>query len=199
MALDTYLKRVKKIIPASGQMKVSGVGELVFVESASGFFQLQADNRQPIQIKSRFKIRMQEFRDLTITNESSTNELTVVLWIARGDVDYNEIVLPQTVCTNFPIDLANNANVKIPGIDSDGRRRKQLTITLRPSLAQNVQIYDGDPTGTGLLLAIIGASSSGGGFAIETDGDVWLKNVTGGAIVSTGAAPDIGVMQTFYV
>lgn len=199
MPIDTYLKRVRRVIAANGSVKIPGVGELIFVESASSYFTLQADQRMPIQTKSRFKMRMEEFRALEITNPSATDELTVVLWVGRGDIDYTEVVLPQTINSSVAIDLADDGKLEIPGIDSEGRRRKQITVSMRPALANHLQIFDDDPDNGGALLAIIAASSSGGGFAIETDGTLWLKNKTGGAIQSTGATPDVAIMQTFYL
>jgi hypothetical protein len=202
MSSQTFLKRyVKRITVAQQSVDIPGAGSFIFVESASQAFQIQIDQKQRSDVKGRFKLNYapDEFRRLTIYN-TGTATLTVIIWIGAGGISYDEIVIPQTVITGQTVALADDGEMSCVGVNASGQRRKQITITLRPSLAGRVEVYSIDSAGVkDDLLAIVAASSSGGGFAIETDVDLIIRNKTGGAISSTVDPRDIAVAETFYV
>lgn len=198
MALQTYLKRYVKAIGAGKSLRIPGKGDFFFIESASKTFTIQRDDGQSMDAKGRFKLRFtpEVFTSLTITNLSATDTLFVTLWIGSGDISYDEIVLPQTTLIGQVVTLADGATLVLPGVNDDGQRRKQVTITLRPALAGRIEVYDND---NNTLLAIVAAASSGGGFAIETDANLRLKNKTGLAIDSETDPRDIAVSETWYL
>lgn len=200
--IQTYLNRYERTVGASKNLIIPGDGDFVFVESASRFFSLQPEDRSTLQTKGRFKMRLEPFRRLTVTNLSDTEALKLVLWVGKGDISYDEIVLPQTVLIGAEIDLDPTDTQDFRGVDTTGRRRKQFTLTLRPGLDGhgNIAVYEIDEIGqaaNGTLLAIIGAASSGGGFAIETDQNLRIVNNMDVNVNSTD--PDIAVAETRYL
>lgn len=200
--IETYLNRIQRTIAAGASLVIPGDGNFIFVESASNYFELQPEDRRTIQLKGRFKALFEPFRRITLTNTSSTEKLTVVLWIGKGDISYDEIVLPQTVMVGADIDLDAGEEQDFAGVDSQGRRRKQFTLTLRPGLDGHghIAVYEIAEIGQvadGELIAIIGAASAGGGFAIETDQNLRIVNNMDVNVNSTD--PDIAVAETRYL
>jgi hypothetical protein len=114
---------------------------------------------------------------------------------------------PRLRAVGHSISLANGGTYDLPGRARNdevyrkagvefGRQRYKLTITLKPSLSGKIWVTS---KRTGNLLALIAAGGAGGGYAVQTDDDVTIKNDTGDAIQSSGSSPDFAVMEEFYV
>jgi hypothetical protein len=172
-------------------------GSVIFVEKASADFEFKLDNgpRQAARQNLICNFAPEIFQTLRLFNLSATEVLWVVIWTGVAGVTFNEFVLPPTAMVGQDVNLAAAATQDFPGINSTGQRRKQFTMTLKPALVGNVSIADKD---TGKLLAIVAASSSGGGFALETDANLRITNNTAALISSTVAPFDIAVAETFY-
>lgn len=192
---ETFLKQCQRKVLPGESVAIPGAGELIFVETASIPFEMQAGEGRRVQAKGKFKLRFQPFTQLFIFNTHATRTLTVILWIGTGDVDYNELFLPATVVIPQRVQLAHLATLDLPGVNSDGQRRKQVTVTLGPSVPGRVEVYQ---SSSSRIIAIIAASSSGGGFCIETDDDLILRNFTTQFISSETDTKDIALCETFY-
>lgn len=132
-----------------------------------------------------------DFTKLLFTNLSATETLTVDFFAGKNLIRSAYVKLPRTRMEPADVNLAINASQNFPGIDANGRRRKQFTIT--------VQGIDGRLEVRRLsdnrLIAVVRvATTTGSGFAIETDDDLKVVNKTGGAITD----PNIAIAETFY-
>jgi hypothetical protein len=195
--LDSFLKRVERRIEAGGRVKIPGVGEKIFVERATIAFKCQADDRMEFDLKRRASIKIDPFNAVTIHNPHATKTLTVVLWIGRGEAKIDELSFPSTEVLGHVIEtLADEDEIILPGIDSDGRTREQLTITLRPGVAGRIEVYNDDDDS---LLAIVAAGgSASNGIALRTDCNIKIKNMTGGALSSETDPRDIAVAESWF-
>jgi hypothetical protein len=194
--LETFLKDCTRVVLPGESVTIPGAGAFIFVESASVAFELQPDDRRRVRAKAKFKMRFAPFTALNIFNTHATKTLKIIIWIGTGEVDYNEIFLPQTELIPHDITLANLATLDLPGVNSSQQVRKQITVTLGPSIPGRVELYNAD---TETIVAIISASSSGGGFCIETSQDLILRNKTGQALSSLVDTIDIAVASTWYI
>lgn len=190
----SFLSRHEITVTAGSSREIPADGSLFVVKEASQFFDVQFDNRERMTVEELFQVNISPdtFQRVRIFATGS-DDLKLICYTGRAGVSYNVLRFPPTKMTGNTVNLADGASQTFSGISSEGKRRKQITVTLRPSIAGHVRLYKGAE-----LLAIVAASSSGGGFALETDDDIILTNATGGVISDTGATPDIAVAETFY-
>jgi hypothetical protein len=148
------------------------------------------------------------FQKVRLINPSlDGTDLKVAFWVGPPGFRLNSNKLPPDKWRGNAIDLNLNQTQDFPGINARGERRKQLMITLRPGLEGQgaVVLYEINDDGTtGEPLATVAASSSGGGFTLDTGANVRLKNrMTGVANINSGdeaanETPDITLAENFY-
>lgn len=211
-------QRIYKRITAAQVLEViPAPGNKVFVQSCSAPFGLKCGNRNEsvANVGDLYDYGDTSFTHVTVRNLIATAgvTLTVTLRVGTAYVTFNVPPIPNTSALgwiNFPsggASLADAGTEIFPGIASDvaayanagvsaGSRRKYMTVSLKPSLSGTIRVFNNV---TGGLLAIVAASSSGGGFPIETDCDIKIENNTGSPVQMTGATPDIAIAETFYV
>lgn len=191
------LRHESFLIPAGESRHVTGPGNFILIEEATAPFNLYIDGGPKREVRGGQRVPNDAIWNMArLENASSTKALRVRIKAGVGDGESAYAYIPPSSTDGVLIAaLADGSAVDLLGVDSSGRRRKEVTITLKPSLAGTVQIRNKT---SGRLMALIAASSSGGGFRIETDEDLTLTNKTGGAIDSTTATPDIAVYESFY-
>jgi hypothetical protein len=207
--MKTFTKKFDKQVAAGERIKLAFPGSKFFVKAASADFDVQFDDGETHTLDAggcELDFGGEYFRKCEIINLSSTDVLTVEVFIGDAGAKFTALRYPNLKSIGFEVPVtADQGTFDVPGVSTDaakfsgagvgvGRRRQYLTITLRPSLAGKIIVSD---KRTGTLLALIGASSSGGGFPIHSSDTVVVKNDTGANITSTGATPDIAIMEVF--
>lgn len=140
----------------------------------------------------------ERFAKVKFTNRSTTQTVKAKVSVGDGNgsdsADYSPLRQSTKPRGKLIQALAVNDSVTVEGVDEQGNRREYITISLKPSTTGAVHVYNSSNE----LIAIIGASSAGGGWREYTDDDLTITNRTGGPISSDTATPDIAVAQNFY-
>lgn len=167
-------------VPAGGIIQILGPGNNLIFEEMSAAFDLERAgfSRETVRARGKFPSGERAWAYASIINRSSTAALTVRGWSGFGDMEVTFNANVSTVIVGASIDLNAGQEQEFPGVDAQGRRRKQFTLTLDPDFAaeyprKRIRIYNDD---TDELLFLVGGSQAGGGIAFETDANLRIQN-----------------------
>jgi hypothetical protein len=181
-------------VPFGQRVQVTASGQYLLIREASAAFKVKVAGAgrgsQTFSLEGGDEIKVEGgFRRLTFINLSAEDDLLVDFITGNEPFNIDYVKLPRTRIVGHEIDLGEDETMDFAGVDENGKRRKQFTLTVGPDIHGGILVFDADD---GTLLAIISANETAGAVTLTTQGQtrVEMSEPNGGC--------NIAVAETFY-